>query len=361
MSSKYTVEFDRQKALRVFTTVMKYHNYIRSISKLGEVPQLVYIPLDIKWGSREHVNFLFYACHFMRGPIKSDTAFKKMCLIYYLNQRMFSPYHIVNMDYEQITQIFNQVGLYNYNQAAKFWKNNSALLIKKYKGDIINAISGINTFEQVFENLRIFKGFGGSGKVVTLFLLFLQQIGWFPKTVLIPPAIDFHWLRISLCTEYATIIPDSDFEGEVIHPLPAVKSLMEFVPRICGKHGLKHSLLYDSLWRLASTLCGRNPDNKLNGGGNYNNCYNCPLDNCCNLSLSSSHYYEKSEKIPMILVPREKDPRLLESVDGINNQFFKAPTRRQVQLRLQQEAIHLSGEQLVFNFNGSYRQGEFAL
>lgn len=311
---------NRELAIEIFQTLMDNYDYIKSFSKGGDAPQFRFLPEQIvnNWGSLKHRRYLFFLCLFMRAKIKSVTAFEGVRKMYEAHHHLFDPDSARFADHEMVMAWLKEAGLGILSKDnARAWIHNSDALIKHFDGDPINIFTNRHSHREVWPLMRKhFKGFGGHGKVVSLFILFIQELGLIPNFT-IPEPIDVHWLRICLLTEIA-IVDQKDFDRSLFDRSHLIETLKTLTHEICETEGFDHILLCNALWLLGSNLCARHPQNTADKNGIPIDkvpikdwCEErCPICQYCKFTMPSVAYYTRG-KIPFRLTPRKKNPQQL--------------------------------------------------
>ncbi len=81
--AKLTISTDYGRAKEVFGAIYKaYENGSFPFYNVSLPQRKENIPEGMVWGSKEHAIFLFNSCHYMRGRIDSEAAFKGLKKVY---------------------------------------------------------------------------------------------------------------------------------------------------------------------------------------------------------------------------------------------------------------------------------------
>jgi len=87
------------------------------------------MPVSLPRGGVEHANFLFASCYYMRGGIKSTTAFRNLSVLYDDDPDLFDPHKAKHRDPATITESLQVFGLaFSKNIIAKQWVRNAERL-----------------------------------------------------------------------------------------------------------------------------------------------------------------------------------------------------------------------------------------
>ena len=293
------------------------------------------IPEAIKKDSLRYAQFYFYACHFMRGALNSNTAMNQMVALWHRMPELFCPEVVATWEDEGRIKTALALALnYHLDEIAGFWLRNSQNLVRRWKGDPRLLFSGAKNgaaarrpvtnkkqkgkkpSHDLFEHDWGFEGFQGKmTSMLAYFLLHAKLI----KELDIAPAVDFHLGRIMLSTEIVKVNWQIEKDGVRYDQLYTEgERLLE---QFCADGEATTIEIGDALWMLSSVLCRKAPGNasvgrpKKRGGKDQNgdkirpvslkvdrhntdhlvryaqSCGRCPVEKFCSFNVPSGAYY----------------------------------------------------------------------
>lgn len=328
-----------------------------------------------------HGRFLFYACHYMRGSIKSDYAVKQLVRAWEECPHLFDPF--VAQDpkrFSELDALLARLLMYKHEEIARFWQENSRRLALHWKGDPRRIFDGVESANDMYKrvtNKRIrgtrpdveehpewgFVGF--QEKMASMLAYFLMDAKLVADFSASPP-VDFHLLRIMLATGVLVVSGERTKKLRYEHLTPYGIEVLETYGRT---HELSLVVLGNALWMLSVVLCSRAPGNISTGRKKGENgkkihpeprpvdweneghvqtylrtCAACPIEHRCGLNVYSGPYYQVGE---FVFSPRAQYP-----VHEVLNPLFGAipaqlaPRKKkgaQKEARTEPEQLRLKG------------------
>lgn len=295
------------------------------------------MPPELPRGGREHANFLWATCYYMRGGIKSTAAFAALSKIYREDPGLFDPIIAEREDPARISWLLNENGLaFNAMEIGEAWVENAHRMAELYDGDPRNLFQYAKRYEDVlFKVKNRGKGRGFIGfqekmvSMITYYLMDAELIPYFD----FPLPVDFHVLRVSAANEIITFenVPE---DGD-IYSDQTLSTLRAMYHDYSVTHGVSQLDVCNAVWSLSAAVCGSQPGNIMLEPGDRNNrdgrkthivplpinvsdptqlrmyersCGLCPLEQTCAHNMPSKEYYVRGRAI---LSPRIR----FESVD----------------------------------------------
>jgi len=293
----------------------------------GQRPQEL-VPDSIKRDPRMHANFFFYACHFMRGTVKSAFAIQQLIRMWESRPECFDPHSVAMWETTQPAEsMFNKLLPYRSKQNAHHWRENSQRLCTHWQGDVRTLFQDVHGPSDLY--VRVTNKFGRGPrpkscpphemgflgfqeKMANMLAYFLMDARLVAEQHFVPP-INFHLLRVLLSNE--VIILKNGNSGRYEELFPLGSAILE---RYMQKHGIPMTMMADALWLLSGTLCkkaiGNTSTGRLKGPrvGPVKNpgwvevdwkkqkhvqryeksCGHCPINSSCRFNVSSGVYYE---------------------------------------------------------------------
>lgn len=287
-----------------------------------------YIPEEARQDKRKYALFLFAACYWMRGGIKSDTAFQQLGTFYRQDPGSFLPENAEALSAAVLADKLKAIGLgYNVKEISGFWKENLSKLDRKWKGDPCNLFAGISTYEEACDRIQNNKsnGFGGfQEKMVSMLTYFLMDAGLVDPWNF-PVPVDFHVIRIVFANEILVAGKD-EMNGSGLYIKKNLDAIRRLVMDYCRERDVDPLLLADALWLYSQLQCSRHPGNQSNVGGRHGRmtklwpikrwseaqtkayeetCGVCPLRRTCRWCVPSAEYYIRGR---IILRERRDSP-----------------------------------------------------
>lgn len=344
------IRVDHDRALRVFDGLVHALKRKKYPYNIAQLPQDL-LPEDVRRDPLLHARFLFYVCHFMRGAIDSAHAIRQLVALWYESPWMFDPGHVRALEVPDIrTQLVRTLD-YHLDEIAQFWWENSARLSDKWRGDPRMIFKGVTTFHEaarrvankdgkrrtmatdLFEYEWGFLGF--QGKMVSMLAYFLAEAKLIRAIRDIPPAVDFHLLRVMFANRILVVEhmeSRTDIRYDTAYPRG-----VEVVVRYLQKSNVSPVTLGDALWCLSQSACSLAPGNRCVGRRKgqerkvigpdgrkvvpefltldvhnsthlamyEHTCARCPAERTCEINVQSGAYYEagwfrfrKRQKLP---------------------------------------------------------------
>jgi len=294
------------------------------------------MPPELPRGGRDHANYLWAGCYYMRGGIKSTAAFASLSNLYADEPGIFDPYNAQHDDPERITDLLKQYGLaFSAKMIGGAWVENARRMVEQYDGDPRRIFDDVNMYKQVLirvknrGNGRGFIGFQEKmASMITYYLMDAELIPYFD----FPLPVDFHVLRVSAANEIITF-EDTPSDGDIYHE-KTLAMLRGMYHDYSATHGVSQLDVCNAVWSLSSAICGTQPGNIMlerdrnnrDGRNTFieplpidtssptqirmyeRSCDLCPLEQTCSHNMPSKEYYIRGRAI---LSPRTR----FESVD----------------------------------------------
>lgn len=295
------------------------------------------MPPELPRGGREHANFLWATCYYMRGGIKSTSAFAGLSTIYAKEPELFDPYHAMHDDPTRVTELLKAHGLaFSSTTIGPAWVENARRMVERYDGDPRQIFTDTTHYDVLLSRMKNNgrgKGFVGfQEKMVSMITYYLMDSDLIPYFDF-PLPVDFHVLRVSAANEIITFenVPD---DGN-IYGEKTLAMLRNMYHDYSVTHGISQLDVCNAVWSLSSAICGSQPGNIMLEPGDRNqregrstnivplpidtsdptqirmyerSCGLCPLEQSCQHNMPSKEYYVRGRAI---LSPRER----FESVD----------------------------------------------
>jgi hypothetical protein len=282
------------------------------------------LPKNLKYGSIEHANFLFCLCYQMRGGIGSETATKKLALLYENFPIIFQPEMGRKLCPYWLSVILQDHGLgFNSEENSRFWVDNFDHLARYWNGNLIQLFDGVNSFDEACLRIRWkgigkkieekFRGFFGfQHKMVSMLLQFFIDSGLIPYFPFHPP-IDFHFQRLMINNRIVTL---NGGNGEY-HAKKTEDIIRDLLFNYITRKSVNSIELDNALWLLSGILCKRNPGNTSQIGERHarstkikakevdwtsarkktfrKTCWSCPINSTCEVNVPAAYRYIKGK------------------------------------------------------------------
>ncbi len=327
------IHVDHDQARRVFDVLVQTHRKHQYPYNIARLPQDS-IPKLLRRDPLRHAQFIFFLCHFMRGTLDSAIVTRQLIALWYRYPWMFQPEEVVRHSQEEIGRFLASVVNYHLSEIAAFWLENAHRLLNRYRGDPRAIYKGVKTYKEVLrrvvykrplsskttrELFMIERGFlGFQGKMTSMLTYFLMDARIIKKIEGVPPAVDFHLLRVMVGNQILVVPIELLAAGVRYDQL--YKHGVEAVMRYMRETGVDAVTLGDALWILSTELCASAPGNWSLGRSkgrpqkgvrkappravvldphNYKHvvayertCHHCPARHTCTLNSPSGPYYE---------------------------------------------------------------------
>lgn len=278
------VTVDEERAEIVFGRALEaFHACIYPYDQMVLPGRPATLPPSLKVGTPEHqkiehARFVFLACLYMRGGVKSDVAFNALSNFYETSPEFFAPGYVLVGDEVRAQQLRDELDRrrlgFNVRSVVKGWAENLAKLEKFWGGDPLRIIQGAEDYAEVCrrhihpsgktkgpENPNGFYGF--REKMVSMQLYFLMA-GGLTSEFTFPVPVDVQILRLLLAHRILAISKDdgsSVFEG-VLDPEPLRPHGRDITHAYALKHRVSSLHLAEALWHLGRIACPDNPGNR---------------------------------------------------------------------------------------------------
>lgn len=286
-----------------------------------------HLPESLELGSKEHAMFLFVSCYYMRGRVKSVTAFKGLTRLYENAPHLFDSSIAQYEPPERISVLLTEAGLGSQEHVSKQWVENATRLEKDWAGDPRNIFEGVSDYSQCLERIQNngkkgdkAKGFVGfQEKMVSMIAYYLMDEGMIDSFEF-PLPVDLHVLRVSVANEM--IVFDGYDEEANLYSKETLALMRELYHRYAVDNNVSTLELCNAVWLLSQSVCGKQPGNitlEPNGSDNSegrstllvplpinphdrtqqnayeNSCGQCPLDQTCEWNVPGKIYYVQGE------------------------------------------------------------------
>ena len=328
------MKIDKEKAESIFgklvgAYVRKEYPYDQPEAVPPQVKEN--LPSSLEFGSKEHACFLFAACYWMRGGIKSHTAFRQLTRLYKYDPDMFLPEKIRSYSDLKVspglkrsyisnlmTVDFSAFGLgFNAEEISDAWEKNWIKMNKLWGGDPRNILKDVSTYEDAYEEAceRI-QNKGKSGfigfqeKMVSMLIYFYMDAGILDRWNF-PIPVDFHVLRTIFSHEIAKVEP-WETNGNGFYTKKVLDEIRELFKNYCEEHKVDPLILCDAVWLFSGLMCIKHMGNKSVIGKRHgrrteiseikswskshtraceNTCGSCIIRDTCELCVPSAVYY----------------------------------------------------------------------
>ena len=291
--------------------------YSRESTRLPHHPS--HMPETLERGGVEHAVFMFSACYYMRGGIKSNDAVKRLSKVYAQRPELFNCEIAKDVEEAEIEDILRMNGLGFQKDIAKQWVENAGRLHEKYDGDPRNIFEGVETYEQsqkLIQNDSKGGGFVGFKEKMTSMIIYFLMDEKLINGFNFPIPIDFHVLRVSIANEMITF-GDVPY-GTDLFTDDTKRELRKLYFTYAEERGVDPLRLCNAVWMLSESSCGRTPGNiTLEPHGRKNregrtaylvpnqvdttspaqqkayqeSCGSCPIQETCEFNIPSKPYY----------------------------------------------------------------------
>ncbi len=223
-----------------------------------------------KYDLRSQANFWFFACMYMRGPLDSNQAVKKLFEIFesHGGGGIFDPHDIRSKRESFVVRAMEEAGHTRMlRDVRKFWTQGARKIAEEYQGDCRNIYNRGLSFDEIAEICCYVRGtvrtppvgfMGFQKKMVSMLTYFLRE-----RCLIsiddFPPPVDFHLMRIMINTGVLVFEESDDpsrFRYETSSPTG-----YEAVEYYLASTGVDPVVLGDALWLLSGNLCEKSPRN----------------------------------------------------------------------------------------------------
>ncbi|MBM3272621.1 hypothetical protein FJY94_05125 [Candidatus Kaiserbacteria bacterium] len=275
---KAVARIDHDRARLVFGRLIKKLREKKYPYNIATLPQEM-IPHALRDQPLRHAQFIFYACHFMRGALDSTTAIRQLVALWQRSPDLFKPEVVCMMDVGAIAALLRSAIDYHLDEIAAFWKENSDRLQRLWRGDPRRIFEKVCTADVVYRRVvnkesracvagnDLFEDdwgfFGFRKKMAGMLAYFLAEAQLIEPICDIAPAVDFHLLRIMIANRILILTEDAwtggaKYEDVYDEGAEAVTVYM----RTCKISAVE---IGDALWMLSTTLCREAPGNWSTG------------------------------------------------------------------------------------------------
>ncbi|MDD5606185.1 MAG: hypothetical protein PHR51_02610 [Patescibacteria group bacterium] len=336
LTAKGKLRVNRALARRVFDALLAALEQKAFPYNFAQVPHLdENFPKGMTLGGVEEARFLFVVCLWMRGGIKSTTAFKQLARVWEARANIFDPRYVAARKnskklVREISELLQACGL-KYRSGMAYapyeWVSNLTKLEYYWHGDPRQLFYGEGaTWEDAYA--RIISTYSGNGgkfdpdspngflgfreKMASMLGFFLADRGLLDSESF-PIPVDFHVMRVIV--ECGIIeLPDSwtGYESDWRQLAQLIRGLTQ---QYCEKEERDWRRLGDALWLLSGNVCNLYPGN-TSVVGEYNarqtsvdsrelmwtpmlsikywqTCGQCPIEQFCKHCVPSALYYRQ--------------------------------------------------------------------
>ncbi|HEY6022533.1 MAG TPA: hypothetical protein VIY48_22515, partial [Candidatus Paceibacterota bacterium] len=117
------------------------------------IPQRI-IPPELHANKHTLACWYFYACIYMRGGIESLQAFNALIRMWRDLPHLFDPAHAALMQPSDMQPILRKYIGWDSEQASINWVFNSRWLMQSWKGNPLNLIKGLRSYEEAERRIR---------------------------------------------------------------------------------------------------------------------------------------------------------------------------------------------------------------
>lgn len=284
------------------------------------------MPPSLPRGGREHANWLFAGCGYMRGGIKSTTAFKSLSKIYAKEPELFDPYNLQHDDPARITVLLQENGLaFNAEFVGRAWVENARRMVELYDGDPTRIFDGSKKYEDIVAKVKNNgrgKGFlGFREKMTSMIAYYLMEAEIMPYFDF-PLPVDIHVLRVSASNEIITF-ENLPKDGNILSER-TLDMLRRMYHDFSVTHGTSQLDVCNAVWSLSSSICGEQPGNIMKEPGRKEGrqgrsthiipttidarnqqqiarykrtCLHCPVERTCEHNMPSKEYNVKARAV----------------------------------------------------------------
>lgn len=341
---KAVARIDHGRARLVFGRLIKALRKKEYPYNVARLPQEM-IPASLRGDQLRHAQFIFYACHFMRGALDSTTAIRQLVALWHHAPWMFEPETVIGLDTRTVAFWLGSAVDYHLDEIAVFWHENTGRLLRQWHGDPRRIFTGVRTAKEVyrlvvnkdsrasvtgddlFEDDWGFQGF--RRKMAGMLAYFLAETGLIKPVRDIPPAVDFHLLRVMTENRILVLTQEAWEAGAKYEDVydEGAEAILTYMLR----YKISAVEIGDALWMLSTTLCRKAPGNwsvgrsrkrggtwqtptRIDGNGKERkelpqpvkidphdpkqlaayerSCHRCPSRTTCTVNAPSGPYYE---------------------------------------------------------------------
>jgi len=232
---------DDERVRRVLGTLLcTYENgeYPYSLESTRLPHDHDHLPDTLEIGSQAHAMFLFTACYYMRGGIRSVDAVKRLGTIYRDTPELFEASVVRETDPSVIATSLKDNGLGFQKTVSQQWVENARRLNDRWGGDPRRIFDGVTDYDTALERIqrtRREKGFVGFQEkmtsMITYYLMDEGMIAYFD----FPLPVDMHVLRVSI--EHELVRFEGYQEDENVLSDELLTILRRYVSRVCVNTG----------------------------------------------------------------------------------------------------------------------------
>lgn len=275
---KAIARIDHDRARLVFGRLIRALRKKQYPYNIATLPQEM-IPEKLRADPLRHAQFIFFACHFMRGALDSTTAIRQLIALWYQAPWIFKPEVVVETDIQTIAFWLASANDYHIGEIAGFWKENACRLLRLWRGDPRRIFDGVRTAEDTYrlvvnkDSPASVRGndlfeedwgfFGFRGKMAGMLAYFLADARMIKPIPDMPPAVDFHLLRVMFANGILVLTDEALRVGAKYEDVYAkgVDAVLAYML----EHKVSAVEIGDALWMLSTTLCRKAPGNWSTG------------------------------------------------------------------------------------------------
>ncbi len=234
------------------------------------IPQKI-IPAELRADKYKLACFYFYVCIYMRGGIESLQAFNALIKMWRAHPELFEPYLAQFAPQQNVQAVLKKFIGWDAKNASINWIENSKRLVRNWKGNPLNLLKGLRTWELAVKRIRNkttkkdqrkagernegFRGF--QYKMVSMLLYFYDWEKWFEVRFLYPSPADFHNFRLALANGALVVTIPKDRIVRTSEKLS--KPWRDMVMAYLRERNADPVVVADALWLFSLVLCGNSP------------------------------------------------------------------------------------------------------
>ncbi len=236
------------------------------------VPQLL-IPDELRENARVLALFYFFVCIYMRGGIKSHTAFKQLIKLWKDYPHYFEPAEVIKIPTEDVQEMLKKYVGWDSKVAGRFWKVNAKRMDLHWGSNPFEIIKGTRSYDEAVRRIANNdkkskkernnsldlknQGFiGFQHKMASMLLYFYDWEGWI-TSFLYPSPADFHHYRIFIANEAISILDPTN--GCIRYHNKISESIRTELMHYMKTHNTTPVELGDAIWLYSLAVCGESP------------------------------------------------------------------------------------------------------
>lgn len=315
------------------------------------------LPLKLKRGGIEEVNYLFNLCYFMLGALDSMTISGQFSKLYEAHaDTLFDMKVVAEMDPAVVaTMLAGEDIKVRASSIAVSWVTNAQRINARYDGDIRLAFKQTDgDWRKLYEALVASKvqsddrGLIGYGKKIASMLAYFLMKNGLVDYFHMPPQVDFHVRRVFWSTNLALPIA-ADGQAINVLTLHQANKYSDVIRPLLVNYVVETNIPWthvsECLWTHSRVLCSLSPSNKVtsdNDGPPYQeeilwtpnqveryerSCGMCPIEPRCTNAIPSGYpYYQPAPRLRNH-GPRQVPPYRIQSLIDLSSVAVDSPKR----------------------------------